>query len=73
MPLKKRSDLVSPVMRRLLLERTDGILVRFVRLIEMLAVEAIRSGTERVDQGSLLNIPTAPLLSMAEYMDAAVT
>jgi replication-associated recombination protein RarA len=73
LPLKKRSDLVSPVMRRLLLERTDGILVRLVRLIEMLAVEAIRSGTERVDQGSLLNIPTAPLLSMAEHMDAAVT
>jgi hypothetical protein len=73
LPLKQRSDLVSPVMRRLLLERTDGIMVRLVRLIEMLAVEAIRSGSERVDQSSLLNIPTAPLLSMAECVDAAAT
>lgn len=73
LPLKKRSDLVSPVMRRLLLERTDGVLVRLVRLIEMLAVEAIRSGTERVDQNSLLNLATVPLLSMAEHLDAAVT
>lgn len=73
LPLKRRSDLVSPVMRRLLLERTDGVMVRLVRLIEMLAVEAIRSGNERVDQSSLLNIPTAPLLSMTECVDAAAT
>jgi len=73
LPLKKRSDLVSPIMRRLLLERTDGVLVRLVRLIEMLAVEAIRSGNERVDQSSLLNIATPPLLSMTEHLDAAVT
>lgn len=46
-------------------------MVRLVRLIEMLAVEAIRSGNERVDQSSLLNIPTAPLLSMTECVDAA--
>jgi Bacterial TniB protein len=73
LPLKQRSDLVSPIMRRLLLERTDGVMVRLVRLIEMLAVEAIRSGNERVDQSSLLNIPTAPLLSMTEHMDASAT
>jgi Bacterial TniB protein len=73
LPLKQRSDLVSPVMRRLLLERTEGVMVRLVRLIEMLAVEAIRSGSEKVDQSSLLSIPTAPLLSMAECADAGAT
>lgn len=55
LPLKKPSDLVSPIMRRLLLERTEGIMVRLVRLIEMLAVEAIHSGAERVDHSSLSN------------------
>ena len=51
LPLKKQSDLVSPLMRRLLLERTDGITVRLVRLIiETMAVEAVRSGSERIDQ-----------------------
>jgi hypothetical protein len=53
-------------MRRLLLERTDGVTVRLVRLIETLAVEAIRSGCERIDQNSLLNMTNSPLLSMAE-------
>jgi hypothetical protein len=57
-------------MRRLLLERTDGVTVRLVRLIETLAVEAIRSGSERIDQNSLLNMTNSPLLSMAE--DAGV-
>ena len=66
LPLRQRSDLVSPAMRRLLLERTDGVTVRLVRLIETLAVEAIRSGCERIDQNSLLNMTNSPLLSMAE-------
>jgi replication-associated recombination protein RarA len=70
LPLKQRSNLVSPAMRRLLLERTDGVTVRLVRLIETLAVEAIRSGSERIDQDSLLNMTKSPLLSMAE--DAGV-
>jgi replication-associated recombination protein RarA len=66
LPLRQRSDLVSPAMRRLLLERTDGVTVRLVRLIETLAVEAIRSGSERIDQNSLLSMTNSPLLSMAE-------
>jgi hypothetical protein len=71
LPLKQRSDLVSPAMRRLLLERTDGVTVRLVRLIETLAVEAIRSGSEQINQNSLLNMMNPPLLSMAE--DAGVS
>ena len=71
LPLKQRSDMVSPAMRRLLLERTDGVTVRLVRLIETLAVEAIRSGSEQINQNSLLNMMNPPLLSMAE--DAGVS
>jgi hypothetical protein len=72
LPLKQQSDLVSPLMRRLLLERTDGITVRLVRLIETMAVEAVRSGTERIDQESLLRFSGgAPLLSMINSLNAA--
>jgi Bacterial TniB protein len=66
MPLRKRSDVVSPLMRRLLLEHTDGVTVRLVRLIEMLAVDAIRSGNEEINQNSLEKLARAPLLSMIE-------
>ena len=45
-------------------------MVRLVRLIEMLAVEAIRSGAERVDHGSVSNVSAAPLLSMTESFNA---
>lgn len=59
-------------MRRLLLERTDGITVRLVRLIETMAVEAVRSGSERIDQESLLKfVAGAPLLSMIDTLNAA--
>jgi len=59
------------VIRRLLLERTQGITVRIVRLLEALAVEAVRSGKERIDQESLSSMTvSAPLLSMSE--DAGV-
>jgi hypothetical protein len=53
-------------MRRALLDRTDGVTVRLVRLIEMLAVEAIRNKTEKIDVFSLHKLTTAPLLSMPE-------
>jgi hypothetical protein len=60
-------------MRRLLLEHTDGVTVRLVRLIEMLAVDAIRSGNEEINQNSLEKLARAPLLSMIESADATVT
>jgi hypothetical protein len=44
-------------MRRALLEHTEGVTVRLVRLIEALAVDAIRSGAEKIDQSSLSNWP----------------
>jgi replication-associated recombination protein RarA len=67
LPLQKPSDLVSPSMRRLLLERTQGITVRLVRLLEALAVEAVRSGKERISQESLTEMTISPpLISMSE-------
>jgi hypothetical protein len=42
-----------------------GITVRIVRLLERLAVDAIRRGTERITLESFEMLPTrAPLLSM---------
>jgi hypothetical protein len=53
-----------------LLEHTEGVTVRLVRLIEALAVDAIRSGAEKIDQSSLSKLSSPPLLSMAEHVAA---
>ena len=62
LPLRKKS---APDMRQEILRRTEGITVRIVRLLEQLAVEAVRSGSEEIslDRFSLLDAQ-APLLSM---------
>jgi hypothetical protein len=39
----------------------------------MLAVDAIRSGNEEINQNSLEKLARAPLLSMIESADATVT
>ena len=58
LPLRRRSELVVP---------TQGITVRIVRAIESLAIEAIRSGRERIDQESLTSFASFPaLLSMED-------
>jgi hypothetical protein len=65
LPLRKRSDLSAPDIRQEILRRTEGITVRIVRLLEQLAVEAVRSGSEEIalDRLSLMD-SQAPLLSM---------
>jgi hypothetical protein len=57
--------LSTPDIRQEILRRTEGITVRIVRLLEQLAVEAVRSGSEEIalDRFSLLDSQT-PLLSM---------
>jgi type II secretory pathway predicted ATPase ExeA len=68
LPLRQHSDLLAVPMRRLLLERTEGITVRIVRLLESAAIGAIRDGGEKIDQESLSGFgAVAPLLSMHEY------
>jgi replication-associated recombination protein RarA len=65
LPLRKKSDLTAPDIRQEILRRTEGITVRIVRLLEQLAVEAVRSCSEEItlDRFSLLD-SQAPLLSM---------
>jgi replication-associated recombination protein RarA len=68
LPLRQRSDLLAAAVRKTLLEHTEGVTVRIVRLIEILAIDAIRSGRERINQESLAALSSlAPLLSMEEH------
>lgn len=52
LPLRRPSELATAVIRRRVLEMTDGVTMRIFRLIETVAVEAIRDGSERIDEGS---------------------
>jgi type II secretory pathway predicted ATPase ExeA len=66
-PLRQSSDLTSASSRRLLLDRIEGVTVRIVRLLETLAVDAIRTGKERIDKESLEDMRISPrLLSMSD-------
>lgn len=69
-PLRKDSDLTSSASRRMLLDRTQGVTVRIVRLLETLAVDAVRTGKEQIDYDSLANLSISPqLLSMGTLYD----
>ena len=67
LPLRNPSDLTSNPVRQALLTHTGGVTVRLVRLIESLAIAAIRSGREKIDAETLESptLPT-PLLSMSD-------
>jgi hypothetical protein len=62
LPLRRRSELVVPAVRKALLEHTQGITVRIVRAIENLAIAAIRSGRECIDQQGLSALTSFPPL-----------
>jgi hypothetical protein len=65
LPLRRPSELDQEKFRIAILKASDGITVRVVRLLERLAVDAIRSGTECITLESFRTLPTrAPLLSM---------
>lgn len=65
LPLRQPSDLDDERVRAAILKASEGITVRVVRLLERLAVEAIRDGTERITLTSFDALPArAPLLSM---------
>lgn len=67
LPLRHPSDLDQDKVRAVLLKLTDGITVRIARLLERLAVEAIRTGAERITLDSFDKLPDrAPLLSMEQ-------
>ncbi|NEI67704.1 TniB family NTP-binding protein [Rhizobium leguminosarum] len=48
LPLREPSQLGSAAVRRKVLDMTDGVTVRIFRLIETLAVEAVRTGAEAI-------------------------
>jgi len=52
LPLRRPSALETTVARKRVLELTDGVTVRIFRLIETVAVEAIRSGAECITKES---------------------
>lgn len=57
----------------MLLDRTHGVTVRIVRLLEALAVDAVKTGREQIDLDSLSNLRVSPqLLSMGDQFDAAI-
>lgn len=65
LPLRRASDLVSAAVCRRILDVTDGVTVRIFRLIETVAVEAIRNGRECIDADSLESGDLVlPLVSM---------
>ncbi|APT60165.1 MAG: transposase [Azospirillum brasilense] len=65
LPLRQSSELDQGKVRTAILAQTEGITVRIARLLERLAVEAIRNGSERITLGSVDGLPVrAPLLSM---------
>ena len=55
-PLRRSSDLTGPASHRVLLDRTHGVTVRIVRLLEALAVDAVKTGKEQIDLDSLSNL-----------------
>ena len=56
-----------------LLDRTHGVTVRIVRLLEALAVDAVRTGKEQIDLDSLSSLRVSPqLLSMGDQFDATI-
>jgi hypothetical protein len=74
LPLRRPSELDQEKVRSLILKLSDGITVRIVRLLERLAVEAIRSGTECITLEGLTAMPMrAPLLSMETFRRAGAS
>lgn len=53
LPLRLPSEFRDPKIHQRILGMTEGVLVRICRLIEKAAIEAIRSGRERIDLASL--------------------
>jgi hypothetical protein len=67
LPLRTPSDLRDPRVHQRILNLTEGVLVRICRLLEAAAVEAIRSGQERIALPLLReNLLAESLVSIAD-------
>jgi hypothetical protein len=69
LPLRRRSSLDSPALRKRVLAISDGVTNRIFRLIEVVAVNAVKSGAERIDAASFAAEDLLlPLVSMTRRM-----
>ncbi len=70
LPLRRPSELATSAARSRILDLTDGVTVRIFRLIETVAVEAIRDGSERITADSFaaadLVLPLVAMTRQAE-------
>ena len=67
LPLRQPSDFRDPKIRQRILSLTQGVLGRICRLTELAAVEAIRSGEERITLALLKEeLVTESLVSIAD-------
>jgi Bacterial TniB protein/TniQ len=64
LPLRRRSDLDQDQVRAAILKPSDGITVRVARLLERLAVDAIRRGTECITLDSLGDLPGVRIVTV---------
>ncbi|NIJ42814.1 hypothetical protein FHS78_003122 [Parvibaculum indicum] len=71
LPLRRPSNLAAPAIRSRVLDLTDGVTVRIFRLIETVAVEAIRSGAECITMDSFQTEELVlPLVAMTRKVEA---
>ncbi|KSV71187.1 hypothetical protein N182_30825 [Sinorhizobium sp. GL2] len=70
LPLRRPSQLGSAAARRRVLDLSDGVTVRIFRLIETVAVEAIRSGSEHLTADSFMSDTLVlPLVAMTQQTE----
>lgn len=70
LPLRRPSQLGSAAARGRVLDLTDGVTVRIFRLIETVAVEAIRSGSEHLTADSFMSDTLVlPLVAMTRQAE----
>jgi hypothetical protein len=74
LPLRRPSELDSAALRKRVLAVTDGVTNRIFRLIEVVAANAIKNGTERIDASSLeAEDLVLPLVSMTRGMHRSLS
>ena len=70
LPLRRASELGTAAVRRKVLALTDGVTVRIFRLMETVAVEAIRGGSECITVDSFDGDDLVlPLVTMTRHME----
>ncbi|EHS53247.1 TniB family protein [Rhizobium sp. PDO1-076] len=70
LPLRRPSELGTAAARSRVLDRTDGVTVRIFRLIETVAVEAIRTGSEHLTAESFMSDALVlPLVTMTRQAE----